>query len=338
MNDESKLKEASKEQENSSSRQTESLFDRKRPRLSVAKEKNPRPEKPEPDQALKENSDLLKENEEEEKKDRIKEQILNKAGEVKSALEKTFKEGTTLKVALKTIFSNGKLLVASLAVVLIMILVTIFSYHYISSWISSLVAPFFDESPLVEEFFDYFYYVGWLAVSVIFKGVTVVVVFYLSFIFAYILVSPLFSFISLIAEDLLFGKPDDNAEFSLEIIAEDIIQSLKVAIVAFLCTFFAFFVNFVPIVGQITAIMLYVVVNSLLLIDFPASRRRWRLSTKMGWLKQSPFVTLRIGSVPTLISMIPFVNSIVLAFLYPLFVVHSTMNFLQIEGSDSLKK
>jgi hypothetical protein len=110
-----------------------------------------------------------------------------------------------------------------------MVLITIFSYHQISSWVDSLTAPFFDKEPLTEGFFDYIYYFGWLITRMVFKAVAAIVVFYISFIFSYTVTSPLYSFISVLAEDIYFGKPEDATDFSLDIMIEDVLQALKIA-------------------------------------------------------------------------------------------------------------
>ena len=171
----------------------------------------------------------------------------------------------------------------------------------------------------------------------VFKAVAAIVVFYISFIFSYTVTSPLYSFISVLAEDIYFGKPEDATDFSLDIMIEDVLQALKIAGMALVCTVFAFFVNFVPVIGQITAIAFYIVINSLMLIDFPASRRSWDLKTKTLWIRENLMTTLRIGSLPTLISMIPLANNIILAFCFPLFVVHATMNFAEVEKNRTDK-
>lgn len=318
----------------------ESVLNRPRPKLSIAKEKNQRPETPQPKpqtqkETEKEKVEITKQEQVAEKVDIVKEKVLKAVDITKKKIDQTLVGGTSLKTAAKAIFSNGKLTVASLTVVLAMVLITIFSYHFVSSWIDSLTAPFFDKDPITEGFFDYIYYFGWLLTRLVFKGIAALIVFYISFIFSYTLTSPLYSFISILAEDIYFGRPDDDSDFSFETIVEDILQALKISGTVLLCTIFVFFINFVPVIGQITAIAFYIVINALMLVDFPASRRNWDLKTKTLWIRENIVTTLRIGSVPTLISMIPLANNIILAFLFPLFVVHSTINFSQIEKNKT---
>lgn len=329
MNDESKSKEIP---ENSDETQEESIFNRPRQKLSIAKERNQKsetPPPPKPEMTLKE---------EEKKPDNVeivKEKVSKAVEATRKKLDETLQGGTSLKTAAKAIFQSSKLTVASLSVVLAMIVITIFSYHIISSWISSLTSPFFAKEPLTESFFDYLFYAGWVMTKLVFKGIAAIIVFYVSFIFAYTVTSPLYSFISILAEDIYFGKPEDAPDFSFDVILEDVLQALKIAGMALVITVFAFFVNFVPVIGQITAIAFYIVLNSMMLIDFPSSRRGWDLQTKTLWIRKNLITTLRVGSLPTLISMIPLANNILLAFMFPLFVVHATMNFAAIEKGES---
>ena len=73
-------------------------------------------------------------------------------------------------------------------------------------------------------------------------------------------------------------------------------------------------------------------------IDFPASRRRWPMKKKLLWTKENPIASLRIGILPTFLSMIPFINIILLAFIFPLLVVHSTLNFVASENRNQKKR
>jgi len=56
------------------------------------------------------------------------------------------------------------------------------------------------------------------------------------------------------------------------------------------------------------------------------------MKRKLLWTKANLVASLRIGTLPTLLSMIPFINIILLAFIFPLLVVHSTLNFVAYEN------
>jgi CysZ protein len=261
-----------------------------------------------------------------------------KAEQIKNMVIKDAEKGASLFKSVKYLFSNGKLVVASLAAVLFMILLSILMYHQISSWFNSLTVAFFDKPPALDAILDYIYYAGWWIVKILFKAIVIIVSFYVSFVISYTVCSPLYSFISIIAEDIHFGKPDDNADFNFEGVVEDVFQAMKIAGITILLSVGAFFINFIPVVGQIMAITIYIWANSLMLIDFPASRRRWAMKRKLLWTKDNPIASLRIGALPTLLSMLPFINIILLAFLFPLLVVHSTLNFVAYENRRKNKK
>lgn len=315
----------------------ESIINRPRPKLKMAKMKNP-PKKEKPDVGV-EKSDEPEESEEpKEPKKTVGDLASEKAEQIKKIVSKDVEKGASLLKSVKHLFSNGKLVVASLAAVLFMIVLSILMYHQISSWFSSLTVSFFSKPPVLDAFFDYIYYAGWWIIKVLFKGIVIIVSFYISFVISYTTCSPLYSFISIIAEDIHFGKPDDNADFNFEGVVEDVFQAMKIAGITVLLSIGAFFINFIPVIGQIMAIAIYVWANSLMLIDFPASRRRWKMKRKLLWTKKNPVASLRIGALPTLLSMLPFINIILIAFLFPLLVVHSTLNFVAYENRRDNKK
>jgi len=320
----------------------ESIINRPRPKLKMAGMKSPpkkKPIEPQKPEEKKGKSDLGMEKPEESKepKKTVSDFASQKAEEIKKIVSKDIEKGASLIKSAKYLFSNGKLVVASLAAVLFMVLLSILMYHQISSWFNSLTVSFFSKPPSTEVFFDYIYYGGWWIVKMLFRAIVIIVSFYVSFVISYTVCSPLYSFISIIAEDIHFGRPDDDADFNFEGVVEDVFQAMKIAGVTVLLSVGAFLINFVPIVGQVLAIAIYVWANSLMLIDFPASRRRWAMKKKLEWTKDNPIATLRIGALPTLFSMIPFVNIILLAFLFPLLVVHSTLNFVAYENRRKKK-
>ena len=349
MSEVSDPKDPSKEEEE------ESIINRPRPKLKMAKMKNSPPKQPsEPQQpqvekneskmVMREPKKAIKETKKEfgpesdEPKRTVGDIASEKAEQIKKIVTKDVQNGASLFKSIKYLFSNGKLVVASLAAVLFMILLSILMYHQISSWFSSLTVAFFNKPPALDAFLDYIYYAGWWIVKVLFKAIVIIVSFYVSFVISYTVCSPLYSFISIIAEDIHFGKPDDNADFNFEGVVEDVFQAMKIAGITVLLSVGAFFINFIPVIGQILAIAIYIWANSLMLIDFPASRRRWEMKKKLLWTKENPIASLRIGTLPTLLSMLPFINIILLAFLFPLLVVHSTLNFVAYENRRDNKK
>jgi CysZ protein len=73
-------------------------------------------------------------------------------------------------------------------------------------------------------------------------------------------------------------------------------------------------------------------------IDYPASSRRWSLGKKIKWLWEHSFSAFRLGFLPAVISMIPILNIFLMAFLFPLLTVHSTLNFSVLESCRDIQE
>ena len=248
------------------------------------------------------------------------------------------KSGISILQAFKAILKSGKLFFASIGVILIMMILTFFFYHRVTSFVTVKTLDFFEITPATDELFSQIYHALKVCSAFLFKLVLNVLSFYFSFILAYALTSPLYSFISIIAEDIYFGKPKDDAEVSISGIIEDVKQALKVTLAAFLLGVIAFFIGFVPVLGQVAALVFCFFMNALLIFDFVTSRRRWTFVNKAKWLLFHPALTLKTALFPTLISFIPVINTIFTAFLFPVFVVHATMNFACAERGDKPEK
>ena len=255
---------------------------------------------------------------------------LTKKEQAVEFVKKTFtdtKGGVSIADAFKAIIKSGKLFLASIGVILAMLLVSLFIYHQIASFVTIKTLDFFEIAPAADNLFSEIYHALKVCGAFLFKIVVNVLLFYLSFAVSYALVSPLYSFISIIAEDVYFGKPQDEAEFSIPGIIEDMKQALKVSASVLVLGILAFFVGFVPVLGQIAAFVLCFFMNAFLIFDFVTSRRRWKLVQKAKWLVMHPAITVKTALLPSLVSFVPVVNTILTAFLFPLFVVHATMNF-----------
>lgn len=245
------------------------------------------------------------------------------------------KGGISIANAFKAIMKSGKLFFASIGVILAMLLVSIFIYHQISSFVTIKTLDFFEIAPASDNLFSEIYHALKVFGAFLFKIVAGILLFYLSFVVSYALVSPLYSFISVIAEDVYFGKFKDDAELSLNGVLEDIKQAMKISAVVFGLGILAFFIGFIPVLGQIAAFVLCFFMNAFLLFDFAASRRHLTLIQKAKWIVLNPSVTVKTALLPSVISFVPVVNTIVTAFLFPLFVVHATMNFAFVETKNA---
>ena len=295
----------------------------KKPEL--AREKNPRQAEPAP---------VPGSAAEEERQNSKKEQAIEFVK--KTSVE--MKKGVSLMAAFKAILHSGKLFFASIGVILAMLVLSIFLYHQVSSFVTVKTLDFFEIAPATDELFSQIYHALKVCGAFLFKIVVNVLLFYLSFVISYALVSPLYSFISIIAEDVYFGKPHDDAELSLPGVIEDVKQALKISAAVFVLGIVAFFIGFIPVLGQITAFILCFFMNALLIFDFVTSRRRWNLARKAKWLLMHPSISVKTAFLPSIVSFIPVVNTMLTAFLFPIFVVHATMNFACAErGSEEEK-
>ena len=248
------------------------------------------------------------------------------------------KGGVSIFQAFKAIVGSGKLFFASIGVILAMLVISILLYHQVSSFVTVKTLDFFEIAPATDELFSQIYHALKVCGAWLFKIVVNVLLFYLAFVVSYAIVSPLYSFISIIAEDVYFGKPKDDAGLSLEGAVEDIKQALKITAAVFALGIIAFFIGFIPVLGQMTAFVLCFFMNALLIFDFVTSRRRWNFMQKAKWLVMHPAVSVKTAFFPSVVSFIPVVNTILTAFLFPVFVVHATMNFACAERGDQPEK
>ncbi len=327
----------------------ESVINRPRPKLEMAPLKNkPRETNEKPVESFVKDEELSRKEEKKLEQKKREEELQNKkeAQEEKrrKRLEKKLEKKLddppliTFKDTAKHIISDGKLPVFFLASALIMIFISIFLYHVVFSFISGLTAPFYSIPPLVEEWYHHFRLLGWSVLKFFFNMSTTVFIFYVTFLIAYVLCSPLYSFISFVSENIFEGKPEEDNEFSFDFVHEDILQSLKLAGLSAGVILYLFFVNFVPVIGQILVFFLYPVLNTFLLIDFFAARKGWTFMSRFMWLKKNWFMVFVMGGIVMFITLIPLANNILAAFAFPFFVVYSSINMAVIEKHKNRQK
>lgn len=241
----------------------------------------------------------------------------------------------SLGFALGFIFRHPKVLSTSFILVISTGLLTWLGAYGSLAFIDSLVGDFFAHAPSVEHFWQMPMVWGWVVLRWLFLLVTRIIAFYLAFLLAYSLTSPGYVFLSFLTGNRYSGQvKEGEATMTVKGFFVDLWEGLKIAVVGVLATIVAFAVNFLPVIGQAMAFLIYVFYSSLMFIDFPSSRYRWTLGQKMGWINSHRGQALRMGLLPAAISMIPLINVFFMALLFPLFTVHSTLNYLNIEGRN----
>ncbi|MFO7736663.1 MAG: EI24 domain-containing protein [bacterium] len=224
---------------------------------------------------------------------------------------------------------HKSLILLSILILCITFAITIFAGIHVMEWINSFTGgeTFFMEAPATEAWYHYFSLAGWWILKGMFLIISTVISFYLSFLIAYNITSPLYSFLAARSEKLFRGH-SAGAPFNFSGIITDILQALKVSVVMIILSIIAFIINFIPFIGQVAAFLIYVGANTLLFVDFPAGEHRWPLKRKIGWLFQNKITTLRIGLFPTFVSLIPVANVFIFVFIFPVYIVHTTVNFV----------
>ena len=156
--------------------------------------------------------------------------------------------------------------------------------------------------------------------------------FYLAFLVAYCLTSPGYVFLSTATEKIIMGEAYSLDEgLNLKGIIIDVIEGCKIGAVGLLVTIVALLANFIPLIGQGAVLLIYTFYSALMFVDYPASRTRWSLGQKIRWVRTYYRRSFRLGIFPAVVSMIPVVNIFFMALLFPLFTVHTTLNFIAIE-------
>jgi CysZ protein len=238
-----------------------------------------------------------------------------------------------LRTSLAFLFRHPRLLGWALLLVVCTGGLTWLGYLFSVDLINQFTGTFFTTPPQVEKFWHWPLLWGWTALKWVFLVLSRVVAFYLAFILAYSLTTPGYVFLSTWAGNRYTEKAGaGEAAFTVAGILIDLREGIKIGGLGLLVTVAALFANFIPVVGQATVFVLYVFYSALMFIDFPASRYRWTLGGKLRWLRQHRHQCFRLGLLPALISMIPLLNVFLMALLFPLFTIHTTLNFLEIEG------
>jgi CysZ protein len=220
----------------------------------------------------------------------------------------------------------------SLFLVLATIALTWLGFQLTTGFFDNLTKTFFTAAPATESIWGWIKYGGWQTSKWLFLLVSRILAFYLAFLTAYSLSAPLYAFLSTAAEKLYSGDAfelDDG--FSVKGVLRDLLEGIKIGLFGVVVTMIALVIGFIPVIGQISVFLLYTYYSALMFLDYPSSRRRWSLGQKISWIRRHGNQSFRLGVVPAAVSMIPILNVFLMALVFPLFTVHSTLNFYTIE-------
>ena len=231
------------------------------------------------------------------------------------------------------IFRHLRLLGWSALLVATTALFTWFGYFEAIRFVDGLTGQFFQTAPAAAGIMGWLSVKGWVILKFLFLLVTRIVAFYLAFLTAYCLTTPGYVFLSGTVEHIYLGrKGTQQTRLTPVTLFIDLLEGVKIGVVGLLVTLGALAANFIPVVGQVLVFLLYVFYSALMFIDYPASNKRWDLRQKTNWVREHYRRSFRLGIFPALISLIPVVNILFMALFFPVFPVHTTLNFLSIEN------
>ncbi len=233
-----------------------------------------------------------------------------------------------LSYSLSLMFRKKQLLGWSLILFCLTIFFTWLGFMLTVGYVDDLSQSFLQAPPETTSILGWIKYTFWLIGKWLILIISRIVAFYVSFLLAYCLTSPGYVFLSTAAEKLHLGekfKPEDA--FTLRGVITDLVEGLKIGLYGLLVTFVALMVNFIPVLGQAAILLLYTYYSALMFIDYPASRRRWSLGQKISWISSHHRLAFRLGVLPALVSLVPFVNIFLMAILFPVMTIHTTLNF-----------
>jgi len=227
------------------------------------------------------------------------------------------------------LFRHIRVLGWSILLVVITGVLTWLGYLQAIQLVDKFTGNFFQIPPEESGVVGWFTVQGWLVLKYLFLLISRIAAFYLAFLAAYCITTPGYVFLSGMVEKI-YGKQTGSPAggFNPQRILVDLLEGVKIGVVGLLVTVAALAINFVPVVGQLLVFLLYVFYSTLMFIDYPASNRSWSLGEKIRWVRTNFRRSFRLGIFPALISMVPIINVFFMALFFPLFTVHSTLNFL----------
>lgn len=235
------------------------------------------------------------------------------------------------------LFRNPRLLGWSLILVVLTGSLTWLGYLLSVDLINQVTGSFFTTPPAVEKFWHWPLLWGWTGLKWIFIVLSRVIAFYVAFILAYTLTTPGYVFLSTWAGNRYCEQAGQGeATLTLSGALIDLREGVKIGAMGMMVTVVALFANFIPVIGQVSVFALYAFYSALMFVDYPSSRYRWTLGQKLSWIRLHSGQAFRLGLFPAMLSMIPLLNIFLMALFFPLFTIHTTLNFLAIEGRKEI--
>jgi CysZ protein len=235
------------------------------------------------------------------------------------------------------LFRNPRLLGWSLVLVVLTGSLTWLGYLLSVDLINQVTGSFFTTPPEVEKFWHWPLLWGWTGLKWIFFVLSRVIAFYVAFIMAYTLTTPGYVFLSTWAGNRYCEQAGQGeATLTLSGALIDLREGVKIGAMGMMVTVVALFANFIPVIGQVSVFVLYAFYSALMFVDYPSSRYRWTLGQKLSWIRLHSGQAFRLGLFPAMLSMIPLLNIFLMALFFPLFTIHTTLNFLAIEGRKEI--
>jgi len=161
------------------------------------------------------------------------------------------------------------------------------------------------------------------------KITAVILAFYIAFLVIYILISPVYSWLSHLSEKALTNTVSET-DFTLKQIWFDIKEALKISLFGILLTIIAIFFMFIPVIGIVAGFLIYLYSFSILFLDYVTSRKGMTFKQKISWASKHPGFVFSLGWLPALMSYIPILSTFLVSLVFPVFVVYATLNFLAI--------
>ena len=243
-----------------------------------------------------------------------------------------------LKENIGFLLKHPQLLAVTISLLAATILITFLGYSIFISFATDFTGQFFKTPPAGTAVFDTIYRFGWYVLLWLYIISTRLIAFYVAFLISYSITSPGYMFLSNAVERIDETGSIEGEGFEIELIIDDLIEGLKIAGMGIGIAILLFFITFVPVVGIIIAFIVLMLYSALMFIDFPAAKRHWTLSQKIRWIVDHPLVASKLGFIPALVGMIPILNVLFIAVLFPVFTIHTTRNFARIVQNEELSK